>query len=734
MKFHISYLSPALIFGALVPTGNDVENQLVQPGTVQVKAAAKRLDRLVDLDMKRAKMSPNALADDATFLRRAYVGIIGRIPSLPETRTFLASQTPDKRAALVDELLDSPGHTSHMFNYWADLLRVKSRLNNNVSGEPFVHYLKDALANNKPYDEFVREMVSAEGPAHVRGNGATGMLLRDRGMPLDSMANTVRVFLGTRLECAQCHDHPFDKWKQKDFYQMAAFTGGLSYRTDLQDQNMGDGIKQVARELRGGKDKNAQRALGRMMRTINSGIDGSGTGKIRLPKDYKYDDAKPSEVVMAHALFGKSPTIAFPAPVKKKSSSRRLSRRAREAERRREAQRKRRNGGKSAVPELDTREAYGEWMTATNNPRFTKVIANRMWKFAMGRGLIEPVDNMMDDTEASNPALMRQLEKLMVDVKFDLRQFLRVLFNTNTYQRDAMGSEVPSDEKFYFQGPVLRRMTGEQMWDSLLTLSLPDIDKTIQDPARRAESVYTRYEEMVNMPSDELRKLVNVQKLRYSDPKKYREQQAAQRRKDQRKRVSEARARSQKVAAEAERKRAQSRPLYREYVQAKKAGDEAAMQEVKGKLLAMGIDIDRKPGRRPSRNNRGRGGKGAMVRASEQQHPAPSGHLIRKFGQSDREQIEASHTEANVPQVLTLLNGFLEDHVLSNYSSELMRVIYEGSTDREKIHTAYQGVLNRDPRGRELAMWEHEMGQGGRKVVKDLVWTLVNSHEFRFVQ
>lgn len=731
MKFHISYLSPALILGALVPTGTAPDEQPTQPGAVSVKAAAKRIDRLVELDLKRAKLEPNAIADDATFLRRAYVGIVGRIPTVAETRGFLNSQTPDKKAVLVDQLLDSPGHTSRMFNYWADLLRVKSRLSNQVSGEPFVHFLKDSIADNKPYNEFVREMVSATGPAHVRGNGATGLLLRDRGMPLDSMANTVRVFLGTRLECAQCHDHPFDRWKQKDFYQMAAFTGGLNYRTDLGRQNMGDGIRNMYAELRRKKDRDGQRALGRMMRTLNSGITGSGTGKIKLPKDYKYDDAKPNEVVNAHAMFGKNPKIQYPAtPTKKRG--RRLSRREREAEKRKQAMRNRRNRGRLNAPEIDTRATYAEWMTDKSNPRFTKVIANRMWKLAMGRGLIEPVDNILDDTVASNPSLMRQLEKLMVDVDFDLRQFLRVLYNTNTYQREAMRTEVPDDEKYFFQGPMLRRMTGEQMWDSLLTLTMADVDKTIVDPARRAESTYTRYEELINMPADELRKTVNKQKLRYSDPKKYRAMLTAERRKQQRKRQGQARERSQKMAAESAKKRELSRPLYKAYQVAKRAGDQEKMKEVKAKLLAIGIDLDRRPSRRT--NSRNRRGRGTMARASEQQHPAPNGHMIRKFGQSDREQIQASHTEANVPQVLSMLNGYLEDRVLSNYSSELMKNIYAASSDREKVRTAYLGVLNREPRGRELAVWEHEMDQGGRKVVKDLVWTLVNSHEFRFVQ
>jgi len=740
MKLHLSYLTPVMALALVVPDGTPTD----PPKSVNVKTAAKRIDRLLELDMKRAKIAPNAMANDATFLRRTYAGIIGRIPTAKETLEFLNSQDQNKRSKLVDSLLNSPGFNSHMFNFWADLLRVKSRLNNQVSGEPFIHYLKDSIGKNKPYDVFVKEMVTASGAAHSRNNGATGLLMRDRGMPLDSMANTVRVFLGTRLECAQCHDHPFDKWKQKDFYQMAAFAGGLSYRNDLAKVPGANNVRKMYGELRQKKDRDGQRALGRMLRQVNTGLNGSGTGLINLPKDYKYDDAKPRSLVKAHAIFGKTPRIEYKQPKPKKTKApkrdarkwRRMSAKERMKERARMQAERGRGRGRSRAPELNTRVSYGEWLTSATNPRFTKVIANRMWKSVMGRGLIEPVDNIMEKTESSNPALMKYLEKLMVDVDYDLKQFQRVLFNTNAFQREATKKEIPSDQKYHFQGPVLRRMTAEQVWDSMLTLVVADVDTKLREPDARAQSVYNGYERLINMSEEELRAEVNQQKLRYSDPKKYRAQQRQRQQQLQVERRRKAQGEQRKQSEL--RKRAQ--PLYRALIKARRASDVAKIAQLKGELKKMGIDVDaveKKQRDRGSmmRRSRGRGrGRTQLVRASDQQHPAPNGHFLRKFGQSDRDQIQASHTEANVPQVLSLLNGFIEKQVLSNSGSALMRSIDSVSSSKEKVRRAYLGILNREPRGREQAVWAHEIDTEGSGVIKDLVWILVNTHEFRFIQ
>ena len=171
--------------------------------------SAAEVDRLVAASYAKHSVSANPKTSDEQFVRRIYLDVTGTIPTLGQTRKFLATIGPEKRSALIDELLSSDGYASHWFNYWADVLRYTDSLNNNVRGEPYRQWIKQSLAESKPWDKFVRELLTAEGL--VWKNPATGYVQRDSGMPLDNMNNTVRIFLGTRIGCAQCHDHPFDQ-------------------------------------------------------------------------------------------------------------------------------------------------------------------------------------------------------------------------------------------------------------------------------------------------------------------------------------------------------------------------------------------------------------------------------------------------------------------------------------------------------------------------------------------
>jgi hypothetical protein len=172
--------------------------------------------------------------------------------------------------------------------------------------------------------------------------------------------------------------------------------------------------------------------------------------KVTLPHDYKYPDAKPKSPVAAATMMGQS--VECP-------------------------------------PDANGPEAYAKWMTSPENPRFTNVIANRLWKKVFGMGLIEPVDELMDNTEAVNPELMKHLEKLMISVGYDMKAYLRVLYNTAAYQRSVTRDEVIAGVPYHFTGPVLRRMSAEQMWDSFVALinptpDMPDV-RTREDVQRR---------------------------------------------------------------------------------------------------------------------------------------------------------------------------------------------------------------------------------------------------------
>ncbi len=190
------------------------------------RQAAAEVDALLAAHWQAASVTPSRPISDDSFVRRIYLDLAGRIPTASEAREFLDSKQPDKRAALIDDLLARESYVSHFYNFWADILRLKSHFVNTANVVPvaYAKFIKESLRTNKPYDQFVRELLSARG--YAWDNGAVGYYSRDPEMPLDNMALTTRIFLGTRIECAQCHDHPFDKWKQTEFYHLAAYTYG----------------------------------------------------------------------------------------------------------------------------------------------------------------------------------------------------------------------------------------------------------------------------------------------------------------------------------------------------------------------------------------------------------------------------------------------------------------------------------------------------------------------------
>jgi hypothetical protein len=411
-----------------------IEIAKVDPATAErAKLAAAKIDSLVEANYVKYQITPNPLTSDEQFVRRVYLDITGTIPSYHQAVDFLDSTDPDKRARLIDHLLNSRGYASHFFNYWANILRLVDFPDNNLPATPYIEWVKESIRANKPYDAWVREMLTAEGK--MWDNPATGYVLRDTGMPLDSLNNTVRVFLGTQIGCAQCHDHPFDRWTQREFYQMAAFTYGVRNRT----AGYGE-VKRLQQELinLGGPRPNAPLNLAR---ANTYEVRDDSRLQLKLPHDYQYDDAKPFDIVQPVAIFTPAATLS---------------------------------------PGQSPRGVFAEWLTSKQNPRFAKTIANRLWKRALGVGLVEPVDDMRDDSVAENPELLDYLTTVMVKLDFDLKEFQRIILNTKTYQRQASLREPAAGEPYHFAGPVLRRMTAEQTWDSLLTLAIDKPDAVLR--------------------------------------------------------------------------------------------------------------------------------------------------------------------------------------------------------------------------------------------------------------
>jgi hypothetical protein len=734
-----------------------------------IRAAAKRIDELVLQSCESHGLAVNAAIGDEVFVRRIYLDLVGRVPTAAEVRDFLGSTYAAKRERLIEQLLGSEGYVSHTYNYWADVLRVNDKLGNNDEANEAAYrlWIKDALRRNKPYDEMVADLVTASG--HVWENGATGYYQRDRGMPLDNMANTVRIFLGTRLECAQCHNHPFDKWTQLDFFSMAAFSNGMEgnrydfpNRTALTETKKGEKRSKsrpvITPEIRDrlkdqfGNDKPAMRVawkeelaklqsagagekekkkkvddslkvvLGELYKPLRYSSVGDNVKSLKLPDDYQYDDARPGDVVAAATMFG--------SPVET-------------------------SGNQSKI------ETYAAWMTSPENPTFTRVIVNRLWKRLFGLAIIEPFDELTDQSVSTNPELLVFLEDLMKDLKYDMRSFTRILVNTDSYQRAATAEEVEPGTPYYFQGPLLRRLSAEQVWDSALTLMIEDPDRykpSLKSDIARIESQKQIYESLEERPFEEYKTMVEALSASTGEQSRI----AAQKRKD---------AVAARAAGEEEKALALSREVRQAQAEVEKAmrkeafvavdrgADEAELFGVFGitesllenssleparlegisrkerKALMMSKVADakakRKKGTKGSKGEAKPGDLGTLARASE--ISARPGSFLRTFGQSDREIIENASEEATVPQALELLNGPVSAAVV-NPGSVLGREILKAGSPEGKIETIYTSILARKPTTEESERLLQEVSSRGDEAYNDIVWAVLNGSQFLFIE
>jgi hypothetical protein len=402
-----------------------------------VRREAAAIDALLARRWEDDRIEPAAPLDDAAFVRRIHLELAGRIPTYDEMVSFLGGDSSAKRDELIERLLESPDYVSHFYNWWADLLRLAERPQRNLVLEPYLAWVKDSIRTNRRYDEWVHEMLTADGLPWE--NPAVGFQLRDDGMPLPYVDNTVRVLLGTQIGCAQCHDHPFDDWTQHQFYELAAFTAGTRTRLGVGMRSPKPGkearpippptVRSLVREARESKGKKA----GALIQFIqaNATMVSYHDAPLALPHDYQYDDAKPFERVEPHLLWGTVPATARTA---------------------------------------DGREQFAAWVVSRSNRQFARTIANRLWKKVMGVGLVEPVDDFREENPASDPELLEQLTDLVLRLDFDLREYVRVLVSTSAYQRSAVIHDPTAAEPFRFAGPALRRMTAEQVWDSIVGL------------------------------------------------------------------------------------------------------------------------------------------------------------------------------------------------------------------------------------------------------------------------
>ncbi|MGB1875059.1 MAG: DUF1549 domain-containing protein [Akkermansiaceae bacterium] len=607
----------------------------------QLLAAARQIDKYVAEIYKKKNAEIPADASDSVFLRRSFLLAAGRIPTVDEARVYLESEDPNKRILLVRYLMNSKGYQSHMSNWLLDMLRVKEKFQRRYSAAPYVDWVRQAVADNMPYDVMTRELLSAEGM--LWENGAVGYYINDKGMPFDNMSNTMRLFLGTRMECAQCHDDPFNDWERMDFFQLAAFTNGQG---EMNRDVFNPVWRNITKEFeRGTPTYNMYDFIGNNI--YYQTLSGPGNGRIKLPHDYQYSDGDPGEMIAA-----KTPKDHSFARGLKMSD-------------RKDAD--------------DGRKAFAEWVTDRDNDRFVMTITNRMWKRIVGTALYEPFDEYMEENETTSPAMTRYLKKLMQDLDYDLRAFQHVLMLTRVYAFASSEHELMPGEKPIFDGRKIGRMTAEQYWDSLVTLVAGNPDKL----PTRGKPKYVKYGK-AKLDMKELQsEIIAIQEP--GELKKYIDQ------------------------------------LFKR-VQSGETIGSTSMEKME-KMDEMSMEM-------MSGSNNG-GALRGMVRASELPSPAPAGHLLRMFGQSDRLLLDSATKEPNAAQVLAMMNGQIEKLVVANPDARIYE-LSEGS-DQDRIRSLFYGILSRAPSEAEMQIMEAEVQERGKSGYRNIVSALVNSREFIFV-
>ena len=585
--------------------------------------ASSRIDAIIQLDLKEHDLRANPPVSDVQFVRRVYLDLIGRIPTDKELVSFYEDKRKDRRARLIDDLLESPGHESHMFNWLGDMLRVKDEYYRIGKTWTFHTWLKSQLRENRPWDELVHDMLSAEG--RLGENGATAYLLRDASMPLDSLSNTLTTFLGANVACAQCHDHPFAEWTQRDFYEMASFFGSTAFdRVDTRKPAI------TLRDERFSKANLVTLLQPNMERVVYE--QGRAT---EYPEDYAYNDAQPGEKVVPKFITWEGA----------------------------------RRANVTTTDPRHLRKLFARWLTSPKNPRFAEAIANRMWKKFFGVAVKEPVTDLDALEEATNPELLKFLAQLMRDVDFDLRKFQRVILNTRAYQQKVSVTP-PEGEGFRFPGPLLRRMTAEQAWDSIvLLLRGPEIDRIKTDHAPKMARLVFPFE----FENDRT-----------------------------------------KIAKDREKIFDFASTL----LETRQGGKSSKGDGGRG--LFMGS----------SKRKAKLRGEASWLRASELPQPMPPTHFLRVAGQSAREVADDGSTEGGITESLVMMNGEVMQSLMRKASED--GAARNKNTQAKQIASLYRTCLSRPPSDQDMKQCIAALHQG--LDLGDITWALLNSREFLFVQ
>ncbi len=382
-----------------------------------LSAQELRPRQLIDREIKSAwqqkKITPAGRSSDSEFLRRVYLDLAGSIPTAEETVRFLEDKDPAKRDKVIDRLLADPRFAVQQANVWDLLLFGRNPPNYETTSkrDSFKKFLVERFAKNEPYDRWVRDLLQAEQP------GTAMFLVQYRNQPEDATVAVSRIFLGTQLQCARCHDHPYEPWTQKDFYGMAGFFVRVMVLNDASGMKKGliIGEKSSGEVLFTGSVKDQK--PGQKGEPIKPKfLGGPALDEPLLPKGFKEPDYRTAKTL--------------------------------------------------PKPPFSRKEKLAAWVTSADNPYFARAVVNRVWSQFLGRGFVHPVDDLSDKNAPSHPELFAALTDGLIKHKFDLKWLIRELVSSEAYQLASAG---PGSEAFppWFERGRTRPLSAEELMAAL---------------------------------------------------------------------------------------------------------------------------------------------------------------------------------------------------------------------------------------------------------------------------
>lgn len=374
------------------------------------------IDQEIIAGWKANKLTPAPPASDAVFLRRIYLDLVGTIPTHDEAKAFLDDKSADKRSKLIDKLLEDTRYALHQGDIWDMVLFGRNPPGFDArTRQGFQQWIAEQFAKNTRWDDVVRAMLLAEG--NTAEDGAPMFLVQYRRDPEAAVQAITQKFLGVQLQCARCHDHPYEDWTQLDFYGMAAFLA----RIDVVDL---------------GKKGNEKKLV--VGEKPTGDINFTGPAAEQTP-------GKKGMPVKPKFLHGKS--LDEPAVAKDVKEV------------------KFQNGKEPPKPKFSRKDQLAEWVVAQNNPYFARALSNRVWSQFMGRGITHPVDDMSASNKPTHPQLLSEIQKQLVAKKFDVKWLIREIVNSKTYQLGEAGNFIEAAPQWYQRARV-RPLSAEELSDA----------------------------------------------------------------------------------------------------------------------------------------------------------------------------------------------------------------------------------------------------------------------------